>query len=232
MKLIAHRGLQSKNTKENTLLALTLGNINNKIDGIEFDIRLTKDNEVVVIHDNTIDRTSNGKGKVSEMSLARLKQFNYGTFLKRSTISTLDEVLNKLSSNSLIIIELKDENKRNSILSTKTIQIINNYPNLNIWLKSFNKEIVEYLKEHSKRPIGILIDRNNTNLLDLDVDFYSISKNVINKDIVFDKLNNNKPVMVWTVNYKQELSMLYDELGSFMNNIYIISDNPFTFTNN
>lgn len=232
MKLIAHRGLQSKNTKENTLLALTLGNRNNKIDGIELDVRLTKENEVVVIHDDTIDRTSNGKGKVSEMSLDRLKKFNYGTFLKRSTISTLDEVLNKLSSNSLIIIELKDENKRNSILCTKTMQIINNYPNLNIWLKSFNKEIVEYLKRYSNRPIGILIDRNNTNVLDLDVDFYSISKNVINKDIISNKLNDNKQVIVWTVNSKQELNMLYDKLDSFMNNIYIISDNPFTFSNN
>lgn len=231
MNLIAHRGLQSRNIKENTLLALTLGNKNKKIKGIEFDVRLTKDNEVVIIHDDTIDRTSNGSGKVSEMTLFQLKKFNYGTFFRRSTINTLDEILSKLSSNSLIIIELKNENERNFIFTNKVIQIINSYPNLNIYLQSFNKDIVEYLKKYSNHPVGILISNNNIEFLAMEADFYSISKNVINRDIVLDKLNNNKQVMVWTVNTKKEMQLLQNKIGILIDNVYIISDNPFIYFN-
>ena len=229
MKLIAHRGLHSKNTKENTLLALLLGNRNNKIDGIELDVRLSKDNQVVVIHDTTIDRTSNGSGKVSEMSLDRLKRFNFGSFLKRSTINTLDEVLSKLSSNGLIIIELKDELDRNNILTSKVLEIIKNYPYLNIWMKSFSVDIVKHLKGKSNRPVGILIGKNNTENLGMDVDFYSVSKYVITNGILRDKLSQNKPVMVWTVNSSEEFNLLQNEIGELINELYIISDNPLKY---
>ena len=101
MKLIAHRGLHSKNTKENTLPALLLANKNTNLSGLELDVRLTRDNEVVVIHDEDINRVSNGKGKVRDMTLDRLKRFNCGTILKRERISTLDEALNKLSPSLL-----------------------------------------------------------------------------------------------------------------------------------
>jgi len=229
MNLIAHRGLQTKNTKENTLISLSLGNNHTKIDGIELDVRLTKDNRVVVIHDEYIDRVSNGRGKVSEMSLSRLKSFNYGTNIKHSTINTLDEILDKMDSNGLIVIELKDELDRNDTLSSKVLQIIKNYHNLNIWLKSFSLDIIKYLKRYSNRPVGILIDKYNPNLLDLNVDFYSISKNIINKEILLDKLNNNKRVMVWTINEKKELDVLYNKIGRLIDNIYIISDNPLNY---
>lgn len=229
MKLIAHRGLHSKNTKENTLLALLLGNRNNKIDGIELDVRLSKDHQVVVIHDTTIDRTSNGSGKVSEMSLDRLKRFNFGSFFKRSTINTLNEVLSKLSSNGLIIIELKDELDKNNILVRKVLEIIKNYPYLNIWLKSFSVDIVNHLKEQSNRPIGLLIGKSDIKNLSIDADFYSVSKHIITKGIIRDKLSQNKPVMVWTVNSSEEFNLLQKEIGNLINNIYIISDNPLKY---
>ena len=147
MKLIAHRGLQSKNTKENTLISISLGNTHTKIDGIELDVRLTRDNEVVVIHDEYIDRVSDGHGKVSEMSLLRLKSFNYGTNIKHSTISTLDEILDKMYPNSLIVVDLKDELNRNNVLASRVLDIVRRYRHLNIWLKSFSLELVEYLKK-------------------------------------------------------------------------------------
>lgn len=226
MNLIAHRGLHSKNTKENTLAAILLANRNNKLSGVELDVRLTRDDEVVVIHDDCIDRVSNGKGKVREMSLSRLKHFNYGTWIKKTTISTLEEVLSKLISSSLVIIELKDEDIKNNILVKKVLEIIEKYPNLNIWLKSFSKEIVNKLKEFSKYPVGILINKDNRELLDMDVDFYSISQKIIDKNIVNELANRNKTIMIWTVNTKEDMNVLNDKIGDQLNNIYIISDNP------
>lgn len=226
MNLIAHRGLHSKNTKENTLTAILLANRNTKLSGLELDVRLTLDDEVVIIHDECIDRVSNGKGTVREMSLSRLRQFNYGTWIKRTTISTLEEALSKLISSSLVVIELKDEDIKNNILVNKVLKIIGKYPNLNIWLKSFSKDIVDKLKDSSKYPVGILINKDNKELLDMDVDFYSISHKIIDKNIVNDLTNRNKTIMIWTVNTKEDINVLNDKIGNRLNNIYIISDNP------
>ena len=229
MYLVAHRGLHSKNTKENTLGAIKLGDANPRVYGVEIDVRLTKDNRVVVIHDDTIDRVSNSKGKVSEMSLERLKRFNYGSFLKRSTISTLEEVLSNFSRNTLLIIELKDEIERSMILANKVLEITSKYPNLNIWLKSFSKDICLYLKQHSNYPVGILINKNNIHDLELDMDFYSISKKIITIPLISNKLSENKRVMVWTVNSKEDMDILRNNIGNYLDYIYIISDNPLIY---
>lgn len=229
MNLIAHRGLHSKNTKENTLEAIELGNKHVDIDGVEIDVRLSKDNKVVVIHDEYIDVVSNGRGRTNEMSLERLKRFNYGTVVKPSTINSLSEVLDKISPQTLLIIELKDEREKNDILASKVIEIVNNYPLLNIWLKSFSLDIVNYLKRYSNRPVGILINEFNKDLLNLDFDFYSISQHVITNDIVNNKLEDRKAVMVWTINTKKQFEDLKEKLKSNINKVYIISDNPLMY---
>lgn len=229
MNLIAHRGLHSKNTKENTLEAIELGNKHVDIDGVEIDVRLSKDNKVVVIHDEYIDVVSNGRGRTNEMSLERLKRFNYGTVVKPSTINSLSEVLDKISPQTLLIIELKDEREKNDILASKVIEIVNNYPLLNIWLKSFSLDIVNYLKRYSNRPVGILINEFNKDLLNLDFDFYSISQHVITNDIVNNKLEDRKAVMVWTINTKKQFEDLKEKLKSNINKVYVISDNPLIY---
>lgn len=229
MNLIAHRGLHSKNTKENTLEAIELGNKHVDIDGVEIDVRLSKDNKVVVIHDEYIDVVSNGRGRTNEMSLERLKRFNYGTVVKPSTINSLSEVLDKISPQTLLIIELKDEREKNDILASKVIEIVNNYPLLNIWLKSFSLDIVNYLKRYSNRPVGILINEFNKDLLNLDFDFYSISQHVITNDIVNNKLEDRKAVMVWTINTKKQFEDLKEKLKSNIYKVYIISDNPLMY---
>ena len=230
MYLVAHRGLQSKNTKENTLGAIKLGDLNSNIHGVEIDVRLTKDGRVVVIHDEDIDRTSNGKGLVREMSLERLKRFNFGSFLKRTTISTLEDVLEGFSQNTLLIIELKEELDKKILLVTRVLEITSKYPNLNIWFKSFSKEIISYLKEKTNRPVGALVNKNHLDNLNLDMDFYSISKKIINKEIIMDKINKNKPIMVWTINTKEDFVLLQNNIENYINNVYIISDNPLIYS--
>lgn len=74
-KIIAHRGC-SGTYPENTMLAFRKA-VELGVDGIEFDVHLTKDNELVIIHDESIDRTSNGSGWVREMTLAELRQYDY-----------------------------------------------------------------------------------------------------------------------------------------------------------
>ncbi|OGO88958.1 MAG: hypothetical protein A2Y15_09100 [Clostridiales bacterium GWF2_36_10] len=108
----AHRGASiyaPENTLPAFILASRLG-----ADGIELDIHITKDKQVVVCHDHTIDRTSNGTGVITEMTLEELKQFDFGyptAFGGRFTgtkISTLGEVYDAVKATDMIVnVELK-----------------------------------------------------------------------------------------------------------------------------
>lgn len=226
MYFIAHRGLHSSDIIENSIEAIELGSKVKYLDGVEFDVRLTKDNKVVVIHDKTIDRVSNGVGTVANMTLRQLRKYNYGSDVAPSTISTLDEVLDVITPGSLLIIELKDEDKRNSVLVTEVLKILDKYPNLNIWLKSFSSQIVDLLQNSSKYPVGILVDKTSTKELLKDTYFYSISKHVIDKNIVKNLIKRDKIIMIWTINTKEELNNLKKTLGEYIDDIYIISNNP------
>ena len=71
---LAHRGFKSRfpeNTKIAFLKAIDVG-----ADGVEFDVHLTEDRQVVIIHDETLDRTSDGKGLVKNHTLKELKRLN------------------------------------------------------------------------------------------------------------------------------------------------------------
>lgn len=74
-KIYGHRGA-SDYAPENSMEAFKLA-YEMKACGIEFDVQLTKDNKIVVIHDETIDRTSNGKGNVSDFTLKELRSFDF-----------------------------------------------------------------------------------------------------------------------------------------------------------
>lgn len=74
IKNIAHRGFKGE-YPENTLLSFKKA-IEVGADGIEFDVHLTKDNEVVIIHDETLERTTDGKGFVKDYTLNELRKFN------------------------------------------------------------------------------------------------------------------------------------------------------------
>jgi glycerophosphoryl diester phosphodiesterase len=73
--------------------------------GLEFDIRRCGDGRMVVIHDDTIDRTTSGKGRVADLSYENLKQFDAGF---REPIPLLTDVLDQLGTRCLLNIELKD----------------------------------------------------------------------------------------------------------------------------
>ncbi len=129
---IAHRGASGskpENTKSSFLEAIRL-----KADIIEFDVHKTKDNQIVVIHDSTIDRTSNGTGKVSSLTLKELKSFNVGTAQNHQTISTLKEALQLIDKKATILVELKKTIKGFEPLVLKEIARIPQHNH--IWIHS------------------------------------------------------------------------------------------------
>ena len=105
----AHRGA-SGYAPENTLAAFQKA-VDLGADGVELDIQLTKDDQIVVIHDETIDRTSDGKGWVKDYTLEELRAFNYNRTkpeYKHADIPTMREVFELLKPTELFInIEIK-----------------------------------------------------------------------------------------------------------------------------
>ena len=104
MLIYAHRGY-SANYPENTLSAFEAALP--YVDGIELDVQLSKDGRLVVIHDETVDRTTNGTGWVKDMTLQELRQLKIDGYER---IPTLEEVLGLIErSNVTLNIELKTD---------------------------------------------------------------------------------------------------------------------------
>lgn len=143
-KIFAHRGCSSTHP-ENTMAAFIEAH-RVGADGIELDVQLSKDGEVVVIHDYTVNRTTNGKGKVEELTLKELKSLNAGTKKLKQEIPTLIEVFQWLKTNNLLCnIEIKKPHMDHQILEEKVIALIKRY-NLDerIIISSFNHYSIVY----------------------------------------------------------------------------------------
>lgn len=123
--VFAHRGA-SGYAPENTLEAFELA-AKQGADGVELDVHLTKDDVLVVAHDETIDRCSDGQGLICEKTLRELKGYRYNkTFpeYKTATIPTLQEVLELLKPTGLHVnIELKNSYIDYAGLEAKTIDL-------------------------------------------------------------------------------------------------------------
>ena len=126
VKIFAHRGA-SGYAPENTLAAFRLAEEQGS-DGVELDVQLTKDGEVVVIHDEKIDRTSTGTGFVRDYTLEELKKFSFHNHMEAyegETIPTLEEVLNLLKPGKMEVnIELKTGIFWYPEIEEKTMEIV------------------------------------------------------------------------------------------------------------
>jgi len=127
--IFAHRGA-SAYAPENTLAAFNLA-LEQGADGIELDAKLTADGEVVVIHDQTVDRTTDGQGRVSQMTLAQLRQLDAGvwkgTAFKGCKIPTLAEVFEALGNHLIINIELTNYGSPEDGLPEKAARLVQTY---------------------------------------------------------------------------------------------------------
>lgn len=107
--VIAHRGY-SKVAPENTLAAFEAG-IQAGADAIELDVRPTKDGHLVVIHDESVKRTTDGEGKVSSLTLEQVKQLDAGAWFDArfvgERVPTLDEALALIKGRANVVVEIK-----------------------------------------------------------------------------------------------------------------------------
>ncbi len=124
--IFAHRGA-SAHAPENTLAAFTLALLHNA-DAIELDAKLSADGHVVVIHDQTVDRTTNGSGKVAELPLKALKKLDAGSFFDVAycgePIPTLNEVFEVVGQRTFINVELTNYASPQDDLPDKVVELV------------------------------------------------------------------------------------------------------------
>ncbi|MGO2108402.1 MAG: glycerophosphodiester phosphodiesterase [Staphylococcus equorum] len=162
--LVAHRGIATY-FPENTMIAFKAALVSD-IDILEIDIHRTLDNQLVVIHDDSIDRTSNGSGKIKDMTLAELQQFDYGITKDKQfegeTLPTLDEVIKLIQDYpQKLLIELKQPQNYPEI-ENELIDALNtwNLPKNKVIIQSFNQKSMKTIFDMNEGyELGVLISK-------------------------------------------------------------------------
>jgi glycerophosphoryl diester phosphodiesterase len=136
-----HRGAP-ESAPENTLASFQTAH-EMGADGVELDVMLCADGEVVVMHDFTVDRTTNGHGSVRELTLAQLKALDAGSWFSPrfagERIPTLREVIEWARQNVLLNVELKDWSLDGNDLEQKVVAMVHDYGlEDRVLLSSFN----------------------------------------------------------------------------------------------
>lgn len=228
-KIIAHRGVfDNKTIPENSIKAYKLALDKNLT--IELDIHLTKDNELVVFHDDNLKRMTGVDSIIESFTLNEIKKLKL--LETNETIPTLDEVLKLVRSKVLLDIEIK-VNKGVKKIVKKLLETLDTY-NGKVIIKSFNPLAVKEVKNNTnKYLVGLLIDYYSKNKLfnffsktNITVsfckpDFLGINKKMLNTKNI-KKYLNKLPIMIWTIKKEDEINRINNE-----NFIYICNNLPY-----
>jgi glycerophosphoryl diester phosphodiesterase len=124
--VIAHRG-DKANAPENTLAAFKLA-ADKGADAIEFDVKCTMDGQVIVIHDQTVDRTTNGTGDISKIPFAALRDLDAGAWFSAQfsgeRLPTLDEVFETVGKRLHMNVELTNYASPGDDLVPKVVELV------------------------------------------------------------------------------------------------------------
>lgn len=214
-QITAHRGA-SHEAPENTRYAFEAA-LKSETDYIELDVQLTKDGKLVVFHDNTLDRTTNGKGLLTEhtydelMELSAGCKFGKGTGFADAKIMTLEEVLQLVGKSKMLNIEIKDVG--DSVRATeKTVELIDKY-NIasSCYVSSFSYPLLKLVKRLNPKIKTALIANvaTSTSFSRLrDIDAVSLNYIFVNKSVVNTAHQSGKRVFVWTVDDRDDIEQM------------------------
>ncbi len=160
---MGHRGIRGL-APENTLLSFQMAYQSTRF--FELDTMLCGSGELVVIHDETIDRTTSGKGLVSQLSLKEIQSYDAGSFFSpefsKAKVPSLREVLTEMPDDSVFDIEVKSysgENDRESLAKALSILIEELKIESRIFISSFDAKLLQKVKSQNPNLLrGQLLD--------------------------------------------------------------------------
>lgn len=206
---IGHRGAKGYKP-ENTLMAFEKA-IDLKVDGIELDVHLSLDGKLMVIHDETIDRTTNGKGLVNQFSLKELKSFSIEKTLE---IPTLMEVIELVNRRCFINIELKGSNTATPVMELIHLYISEkNCKYTDFLVSSFDWKMLEEIQVlDPKIRIGVLAEESVDEALSFAKKIKAFSIHpyyaLLPKENVALMQQNGLEVYPWTINTVEDIQKI------------------------
>jgi glycerophosphoryl diester phosphodiesterase len=158
--VIAHRGASAE-APENTIAAFELA-IAHGADGIELDVHLSRDGQPVVIHDFTVDRTTDGAGRIRDHAVRELKRLDaggwFGAPFRGQRIQTLPEVFERFRDRTRFFIELKGGSDLYPGIEERVVSTIEIYDVLHIaMVQSFHQKALGQVRSlNPEVPLGLL----------------------------------------------------------------------------
>ena len=209
MLVIGHRGVKGY-VPENTLISFQKA-LDMHVDGVELDVHMTSDNQIVVIHDDTVNRTTNGNGVVNQLSLQQLKVLRIDG---EHQIPTLEEVLNLIDKKIFINIELKGNHTAKLVVALIEKYIAEkNWPCDLFLISSFDwNALQEVHMMNPKINLGVLTSTD----IDLAIDFATFIKaknihpyyHLLTKENTLTMQQKGFQVFPWTVNEPEDIQKI------------------------
>lgn len=215
---IAHRGFSGK-YPENTMLAFKKA-VEVGCQGIETDLHITKDGVIVICHDETIDRTTNGSGFIRDYNYKELSNFDagvkFGKEFEGEKIPTIEEFLNYVKDKNLLInLELKNDIIAYEQMEKKVIDKIYEFKlKNNIILSSFNHYSMIRAKEYdSSIKTGLLYEATLYNVHEyvktVGADaLHPFFSSIMDENIVRQIKNSGTMINTYTVNKEEHMKAL------------------------
>ena len=222
--VIAHRGF-SGNAPENTLVAIDQA-IEVGADMVEVDVGLTADGQVVLLHDETLDRTTSGTGLLSEATLDTVRQLDAGSWFDAKyagePVPTLGEALDRVRGRILINLEIMGEavgEQAEGGIADKVLQAVRERQMLDqVVISSFEPRALEHARQldatvrtaslynrelHSgQSPLEVMAA--------VDANGFNLSRREVTAEIVEQCHGAGRPVAVYTVNKERTMRRLID----------------------
>jgi glycerophosphoryl diester phosphodiesterase len=199
MLRIGHRGARAY-APENTLASFKKA-IEIGVDAVELDVRKTKDNQLVVIHDAGVKRTTNGEGLVSELTLKEIKNLS----ADGEKIPTLLETLDFLDKTVRVFVELKETGIEEQVLSIVHSKSLEN----NVVIVSFLEDALKKVRElDTDIETGLIYAKHKNPIkaaLELKANYLFALYRFTHTANVQKAHENGLKVVVWTINNPEEV---------------------------
>lgn len=220
---VAHRGA-SGYAPENTIAAFDKA-VEMKADYIEIDVQRSKDGELVLIHDTTVDRTTDGTGKVGDLTFDELRNLDAGSWkgeqFTGEKIPTFDEILDRYHGKIGILIELKAPELypgiEESVAKALKAKNLDKPSNEKIIIQSFNFESVKKMNDLlPKVPMGVLTSSiTHTTPMALQefstyADYFNPSYTIVSKELVNEVHDLGMKISSWTVRSQETADFLLE----------------------
>ncbi|MBD8025644.1 glycerophosphodiester phosphodiesterase [Ureibacillus sp. 179-F W5.1 NHS] len=220
---VAHRGATGY-APENTIAAFDLA-VEMKADYIEIDVQRSKDGELVLIHDTTVDRTTDGTGKVGDLTFEQLRSLDAGSWFgeqfEGEKIPTFDEILDRYHGKVGILVEMKSPELYPGIEEQVAEELkernLDKPQNEKIIIQSFNFDSMKKMdKLLPKVPIGVLTsNRAHTTPEALQefstyADWFNPSYGIVTKELVNQVHSLGMQIGSWTVRSQEAADFLFE----------------------